>query len=99
MFWQGIHAKTTGFMEHCFGCDSFAFCMKQSILFQDLGNARQYQEVWELQEQMLAENCRYKAAAREIEAENKNSGLVKQSTTNYLLFVEHSPVYTLGKSG
>lgn len=52
--------------------------------FTDLGRKR-YREVWELQEQLLEEV-----------KEKKKMG---QAFTNFLLFVEHEPVYTLGKSG
>ena len=50
----------------------------------DLG-CKSYREVWELQENLL-------------EAV-KTAKLNKTSKKNYLLFVEHDPVYTLGKSG
>ncbi len=63
----------------------------QPVVFQNLGKAS-YKEVWDYQEQLLAKNVAIKAALRE----NPNSAL---STTNYLLFVQHPPVYTLGKNG
>ena len=50
----------------------------------DLGR-KGYREVWELQEQLLEEV-----------KEKKFRG---ECFTNYLLLVEHGPVYTLGKSG
>ena len=50
-----------------------------------------YQDAWDYQEALLQENVRIKAAAR--------SGPTPESTTHHLLFVEHPPVYTLGKSG
>lgn len=55
------------------------------VQFQDLGQ-RAYSEVWELQERLLA---------WQIDA--KLSG--KAEGEGILLFVEHYPVYTLGKSG
>jgi lipoyl(octanoyl) transferase len=63
---------------------------KQSVIFSDLGkmeyaNARNYQE------KLLNENVRIKSEVRSQKSEEK--------TINYLLFVEHPPVYTLGKSG
>lgn len=52
--------------------------------FIDLGR-KGYREVWEQQEQLLD---RVKGQKRRGEA-----------TSNFLLFVEHDPVYTLGRSG
>lgn len=63
----------------------------QEVLFRDLGQA-EYKQVWDYQESLLQDNVRIKTEARE--AENPNP-----ATSNYLLFVEHPPVYTLGKSG
>ena len=56
----------------------------QEVVFKDLGRM-EYQAAWDYQEGLLQKNLRIKAAAGE--------------TTHYLLFVEHPPVYTLGKSG
>ncbi len=53
-----------------------------------------YAEAWDYQESLLQENVQVKTRIRTGEA-----GSEKLSTTNYLLFVEHPPVYTLGKSG
>lgn len=63
---------------------------KQTVIFSDLGRM-EYQQAWDFQEQLLKENVGIKAAARE-------SG-EPAGTRHYLLFVEHLPVYTLGKSG
>lgn len=52
--------------------------------FVDLGR-RGYREVWELQENLLEEV--------------KNVKLAGGESIPHLLFVEHDPVYTLGKSG
>lgn len=52
--------------------------------FIDLGR-KSYREVWQQQEELLA-----------LVKEQKRRG---ESTSNYLLFVEHEPVYTLGRSG
>lgn len=68
--------------------------MQQQVQFQDLGQ-RSYQPVWDFQEQLLKENADIKAAFRklgEIPAD-------QVPTLQHLLFVEHPPVYTLGKSG
>ncbi len=59
----------------------------QTVFFQDLG-IRSYKEVWDYQEMLLKQNVQIKSADTN-----------KQNTSNYLLFVEHTPVYTLGKSG
>ena len=80
---------------------------KQGVLFRDLGNM-EYQHAWDLQETLLKENVEVKTLLRNrnvaLEAiGNRQLALDKEevmpSTTNYLLFVEHPPVYTLGKSG
>lgn len=73
--------------------------MKQLVLFKDLGKDQPYKETWDLQERMLQQSCAIKAAARGLENEDRKEALANQSTTNHLLFVEHKPVYTLGKSG
>jgi len=56
----------------------------KKVLFEDIG-ASSYKEVWDYQEKLLQENV-----------EHKRNG---EYTTNYLLFTEHAPVYTLGKNG
>jgi lipoyl(octanoyl) transferase len=61
--------------------------MKETVLFRDLGEMP-YQQAWDLQETLLQEALAIK----------KNDGAVA-TTTHHLLFVEHPPVYTLGKSG
>lgn len=66
------------------------FCEMQSVFFEDLG-FRSYKSVWDLQEEMLKEKVQMKALHR--------SGTTAPLPTHHLLFVEHSPVYTLGKSG
>ncbi|RFS19870.1 lipoyl(octanoyl) transferase LipB [Chitinophaga silvatica] len=63
--------------------------MRQEILFSDLGTI-DYQEAWDYQEKLLKQNVGLKSAA---------AGQIPVDTTNYLLFCEHPPVYTLGKSG
>ncbi len=69
--------------------------MKNSdVLFEDLGRMG-YQQAWDYQEELLQNNVRIK---REKGADN-TAGEFITSTTNHLLFVEHPPVYTIGKSG
>jgi lipoyl(octanoyl) transferase len=67
--------------------------MKQEVFLNDLG-LRSYKDVWDLQELLLKQNVEKKL--------NINGKLITDhnpSTVNHLLFVEHPPVYTLGKSG
>jgi lipoyl(octanoyl) transferase len=76
---------------------------KQQVKFEDLGQM-DYQTAWDYQESILQENVRIKSALRELAlAEENNLQLptsnVQPSTQHTLLFVEHLPVYTLGKSG
>ncbi|HKZ67294.1 MAG TPA: lipoyl(octanoyl) transferase LipB, partial [Chitinophagaceae bacterium] len=73
---------------------------KQSIIFRDLGQM-DYKTAWDYQESLLQENVKVKSLLRERESGNEQQSTVngQLSTVNYLLFVEHPPVYTLGKSG
>jgi lipoyl(octanoyl) transferase len=68
--------------------------MKKGVLFTDLGKDQPYRQTWDLQEQLLRENVAIKTANRSLPID-----IEKSETTNHLLFVEHTPVYTLGKSG
>jgi len=75
----------------------------QQIIYQDLGII-EYQQAWDYQEELLNSNVQIKSGARtsQLKGQGINTGLPKADdtdTTNYLLFVEHPPVYTLGKSG
>jgi lipoyl(octanoyl) transferase len=63
------------------------------ILFKDLGKMN-YPEAWDYQESLLQKNVGIKTRVRSGEAGSEEAG-----TLNYLLFVEHPPVYTIGKSG
>lgn len=58
--------------------------MNRVTKFIDLGR-KSYREVWQQQEELL-----------EMVKEQKKQ---EERTSNYLLFVEHDPVYTLGRSG
>lgn len=76
---------------------------KQTVLFRDLGQM-DYKTAWDYQERLLQENVRLKSVqSLEMKAYRSGSEVDNQEdrpeTTNYLLFVEHPPVYTLGKSG
>lgn len=59
---------------------------KEKIIFLELG-LMPYKEAWDYQECLLQQNVKIK------------SEYSHQPTSNYLLFVEHPSVYTLGKSG
>lgn len=60
------------------------------VIFNDLG-LMDYKECWDYQEQLFNKTIEQKIFNR-----NNNTEF---STSNYLLFVEHPHVYTLGKSG
>ena len=64
--------------------------MNKKVLIQDLG-LKDYKEAWDYQEALFAEILDIKIRNR-----RESAGL---DTPNYLLFVEHPHVYTLGKSG
>jgi lipoyl(octanoyl) transferase len=66
---------------------------KQPVYFKDLG-VMPYKEAWDYQEFLLKQNVDIKTRYHSAQQKEK-----KNSTTNYLLFVEHPPVYTLGKTG
>lgn len=80
---------------------------KQEVIFKDLG-IMDYQAAWDYQEKLLQENVRRKSVVRSQQS-SLNSGQSASPassiaycplpTAHYLLFVEHPPVYTLGKSG
>lgn len=69
-----------------------------------------YKKIWDYQEELLQQNVSVKASNRELHATGLHDSSYADNThahhsselgqiPNYLLFVEHSPVYTLGKSG
>jgi lipoyl(octanoyl) transferase len=65
----------------------------QSVIFKDLGII-DYKTAWDFQEGLLQENVAIKSAIR-----NDESLAATLDTKNYFLLCEHTPVYTLGKSG
>jgi lipoyl(octanoyl) transferase len=77
---------------------------KQQVIFEDLGQM-DYKTAWDYQESLLQENVRRKSEVRSqnLRVKVPESDLGPQTsdleTQHYLLFVEHPPVYTLGKSG
>ena len=84
--------------------------IKQEVLFRDLGQI-EYRDAWDLQEKLLQENVQVKTAIRNRQSAMGSPSTgggwgeavdiedVRPSTQHHLLFVEHPPVYTLGKSG
>jgi lipoyl(octanoyl) transferase len=76
----------------------------EKVLFRDLGKM-EYGLAWDYQERLLGENVRIKSewrkneAAPALAAAGATPAALVPATTHYLLFVEHPPVYTLGKSG
>lgn len=81
----------------------------QEVLFRDMGKM-DYRSAWDYQEILLQQNVIIKTEAPRIASSHQQSDTPlmeradrpvdkKQSTVNYLLFLEHPPVYTLGKSG
>ena len=67
----------------------------QQVSFKDLGII-DYKTAWDYQEALLQQNVAIKTEARKSSAGGDVRNL---PTKNYLLFCEHPPVYTLGKSG
>ena len=66
----------------------------QAVIFRELGRMS-YREAWDYQESLMKDNLDIKAANRLAD----ETGAALRSTTHYLLYVEHPPVFTLGKSG
>ena len=71
---------------------------KQQIIFEDLGIIR-YKNAWDYQEELVKKNLEIKSEARKALSVEPSTFSLERSTINYLLFCEHPPVYTLGKSG
>ncbi len=66
--------------------------INKKVRFEALGLV-DYQQAWDYQEKLLAENVALKAQNRNVTPDQH------QHTTNHLLFCQHPHVYTLGKSG
>ena len=64
--------------------------MNKQITLQNLG-LKDYKDTWDYQEQLFKEIL-------DLKIRNRREDL-ELETPNYLLFVEHPHVYTLGKSG
>lgn len=66
--------------------------INKKVKFRDLGRM-DYQQAWDFQEAVFAETV-------DIKIKNRNLPPAQQAITpNFLFFVEHPHVYTLGKSG
>ena len=76
--------------------------MKQIVYFEDLGTL-DYKTAWDYQEKLMKANLDIKTTNRNRQTALAVNDLPDdhqlQNTFNHLLFVEHPPVYTLGKSG
>ncbi|MEO5682107.1 MAG: lipoyl(octanoyl) transferase LipB [Chitinophagaceae bacterium] len=79
----------------------------QQVYFSDLGEM-DYKTAWDYQETLLRANVDIKTALRNDTAALQESAVIQTvhglntpelSTQHSLLFAEHPPVYTLGKSG
>jgi lipoyl(octanoyl) transferase len=68
---------------------------KQIVHFQDLQNMG-YKQAWDYQDVLMQENLKIKA---EVHSQQSGTTSADLPTRHHLLFVEHPPVYTLGKSG
>lgn len=64
--------------------------MRQEVVFKDLGII-EYGEAWQYQESLLKASTTIKS--------QRVKGETTDETIHHLLFCEHPPVYTLGKSG
>ena len=64
----------------------------RTVHFADLGRWA-YQEAWDFQEALFADTLERKSSNRKADPADI------LPTRDYLLFVEHNHVYTLGKSG
>ena len=64
--------------------------MNKKVQLQDLGN-KDYKETWDYQESLFKEIVDIKIQNRKDNSQNP--------TPNFMLYVEHPHVYTLGKSG
>lgn len=65
--------------------------MNKKVQIQDLG-LKDYKETWDYQEELFQ-------GILNLKSQNRKNEHNIQETPNYLLFVEHPHVYTLGKSG
>ena len=69
--------------------------MAQQVVFEDLGRMN-YKSAWDLQETVLGEMVSIKTRNRSA---SLSGSALQEIPVHRLYFVEHPPVYTLGKSG
>ena len=79
---------------------NFLVLDKQQVIYKDLGII-DYKSAWDYQEELVAKNREIKVERRMQSTVDSRPSTVnsERSTINYLIFCEHPPVYTLGKSG
>jgi len=70
------------------------FQLMPTVIFQDLGRMA-YQQAWDYQTELHRELVQRKLANQQA----RKDDLPLEAQRHYLLFCEHPPVYTLGKSG
>lgn len=64
--------------------------MNKKVKFEDLGST-EYACTWQMQKELFT-------SIIDVKMDNRHSG-TSVPTSNYLLFTEHNPVYTLGRQG
>ncbi len=84
-------ASALAIVEHQIAQPSSSDFQPSAVLFQDLGLIP-YADAWAIQEQLLKANTDLKFAENDLPPKERN-------TKHHLLFCEHPPVLTLGKSG
>lgn len=67
----------------------------ENVKFLDLGNA-DYQQTWDLQHELLQACVAAKMRNRDRQSDNPSE---PEPAPHHLIFVEHPPVFTLGRSG
>ena len=77
--------------------------MSNTVILQDLGLIP-YKDAWDFQEKLLKKKVEEKMTARAANTvidviDINNEDAAESHTPDYLLYAEHPPVYTLGKSG
>ncbi len=70
--------------------------MEKTLVINNLGNNRAYEEVWAIQEGLLSQKVKQKT---DTQQEHNIGEQNPQVFPDQLILVEHNPVYTLGKSG
>ncbi len=79
--------------------------MNKLVLFSNLGSNKAYKDVWDYQEALVKTKIEQKLSLKKAALANTTvNNIIGQMDdiepiANHLLFVEHLPVYTLGKSG